>query len=74
MRQISRIKGHADIFRDEKNNAILFSPNQQDSSKKRLNFFKSQQEDINKLKEEISEIKSLLHEMLTQIKEEKGKK
>lgn len=75
MKQISRIKDHSDIFRDERNNAILFSPlSNEDSSKKRLNLFRSQQEDINNIKKEMMEMKSILTEIMSHIKEGKGDK
>jgi len=60
---ISRIKDEDNLFRDMNSNAILFSQND-DASRRRSAFFKSQTEDINKLKEEVSEIKDTMSKIL----------
>jgi hypothetical protein len=65
---ISRIKDQPNLLRDNKSNAILFLPNN-DSDRKRVNFFKSQQEDINNIKKNIQEIKNLLTEILDKLQE-----
>jgi phage tail tape-measure protein len=65
---ISKIKDQPNLLRDNKSNAILFLPNS-DSDRKRVNFFKSQQEDINNIKKNIQEIKNLLTEILDKLQE-----
>lgn len=65
---ISKIKDHPNLLRDNSSNAILFLSNN-DSEKKRVNFFRGQQEDINNIKKDIQEMKNLLREILDGIRE-----
>lgn len=60
---ITRIKDEEGLFRDMRSNAILFS-RKDDPLERRNSFFKSQTEDINKLKEEVSEIKDTMSKIL----------
>lgn len=68
--RIVRIKDEENLFRDMSSNAILFS-SKNDALERRNSFFKSQTEDINKLKEEVSEIRETMSEILQILK--KGK-
>lgn len=61
--RIARIKDEDNLFRDMKSNAILFSRGD-DALQKRNSFFKTQSEDINKLKEEVSDIKETMAKIL----------
>ena len=61
--RISPIKDQNDLIRDLESNAVLFKSS--DSNlEKRNQVFKNAFEDINNLKEEVSEIKSSLKQIL----------
>ena len=61
--RISPIKDQNDLIRDLESNAVLFKSS--DSNlEKRNQVFKNALEDINNLKEEVSEIKSSLKQIL----------
>jgi hypothetical protein len=60
-----RVEGHKNLYRDEKSGAIIncdtTSYNQYVNS---LNYKDMQRQELNKMKEDIDEIKSLLKEIL----------
>lgn len=67
----ARVEGHLNLYRDEKSGAILnfdnMSYNQYINSKKNKQLKAEQQKDeIENLKNEVSEIKSLLIELLNE--------
>jgi hypothetical protein len=59
-----KVKGHDDLFRDENTGAILNKDDSAIESRRKQRQLNSALDDINMLKDEISEIKSLLRELV----------
>lgn len=64
--RITRIEGETNLLRDMKSNAVLYQKTDMGHSafEKRTNFLRSQSQDINNLKEEVSELKSKINKIL----------
>lgn len=64
--RITRIEGETNLLRDMKSNAVLYQKTDTSHSafEKRTNFLRSQSQDINNLKEEVSELKSKINKIL----------
>ena len=59
------VEGHKNLYRDEKSGAILNTDTEGFKQYKKMKRFKSnQKEEIDKLKQDIEEIKSLLREIV----------
>jgi hypothetical protein len=60
-----RVEGHPNLYRDEKTNAILNCDSQSyDQYMNSLNIRTSQKQEIENMKNDIKEIKSLLQELI----------
>ena len=59
-----KVKGHDGLVRDETTGAILNHDNSAIEARRKLKHLNSALEDINMLKDEVSEIKSLLRELV----------
>jgi len=60
-----KVEGHTSLIRDEHSSAIVNTDiNAYRLAKKRRELFKNQTEEINSLREEMSELKNLMKELL----------
>jgi len=59
-----KVKGHDGLVRDETSGAILNHDSSAIEARRKLKHLNSALEDINMLKDEVSEIKSLLRELI----------
>ena len=62
-----KVSGHDDLVRDQNTGAIINIDNSTIQSRRKSKHLNSALEDINMLKEEISEIKSLLRELIKNV-------
>lgn len=60
----SKVSGHDDLVRDENTGAILNIDNSAIESRRKSRHLNAALEDINNLKDEVSEIKALLRELV----------
>ena len=59
-----KVEGHDGLVRDQNTGAILNQDNSAIEARRKLKHLNSALEDINMLKDEVSEIKSLLRELI----------
>ena len=59
-----KVKGHDGLVRDENTGAIIINDNSAIEGRRKSKQLSSALDDINTLKNEVSEIKSLLHELI----------
>ena len=59
-----KVSGHDGLVRDQKTGAIISLDNSAMEARRKAKHLSSALEDINKLKNEVSEIKSLLRELI----------
>lgn len=69
--KITPIKDNQNLLRDLDSNAVLFKTTDK-SAEKRSSFLRQQNEDINNLKKELSEMKEIMNNVLEIIKKEKS--
>lgn len=69
--KITPIKDNQNLLRDLDSNAVLFKTTD-GSAEKRSSFLRQQNEDINNLKKELSEMKEIMNNVLEIIKKEKS--
>lgn len=69
--KLTPIKDNQNLLRDLESNAILFKK-VDGSSDKRVSFLRQQNEDINNLKKELSEMKEMMNDVLKIIKKEQS--
>jgi hypothetical protein len=63
--RITRIEGESNLLRDMKSNAVLYKTDSVNSAaEKRTNFLRNQTQDINNLKEEVSDLRIKLDKIL----------
>ena len=63
-----QVEGHSNLLRDESSTAIVSNDiNSYELYKKRRENFKVQKNEINTLKDEVSEIKNLLHTLIEKV-------
>ena len=68
MSEYVKVEGHSNLLRDEHSSAIVSSDtNSYELYKKRRENFKVQKNEINTLKDEVSEIKNLLHTLIEKV-------
>ena len=60
-----KVKGHSHLYRDEITGAIINYDNDEYSSRlKKIKSIETQKEDLNKMREDIDELKGLLKQLL----------
>ena len=60
-----KVKGHSHLYRDETTGAIINYDNDEYSSRlKKIKSIETQKEDLNKMREDIDELKGLLKQLL----------
>ncbi len=63
-----QVEGHSNLLRDESSSAIVSNDiSSYELYKKRRETFKVQKNEINTLKDEVSEIKNLLHTLIEKV-------
>ncbi len=63
-----QVEGHSNLLRDESSTAIVSNDmSSYELHKKRRETFKVQKNEINTLKDEVSEIKNLLHTLIEKV-------
>ncbi len=68
MSKYIQVEGHSNLLRDEDSTAIINNDvNSYEIYKKRRETMKSQRNEINTLKDEVSEIKNLLHTLIEKV-------
>lgn len=68
MSEYVKVEGHSNLLRDESSTAIVSNDyNSYELYKKRRESFKVQKSEINILKDEVSEIKELLHTLIEKV-------
>lgn len=65
------IENEKNAYRDVSSNAVVFSPEQSSEYARRRTFFEDQRREINRLRNEVSELKTMMSEMIRAIKEQK---
>ena len=68
--KLTPIKDEDNLFRDTSSNAILFKNDNSNGTERRNEVFRNAIQDINNLKEEISDIKSSLSKILEIVSKE----
>jgi hypothetical protein len=65
MKEYARVEGHSNLLRDEESSAIVNTDIEQwKLAKQRKIRFQNQANEINSLKSEVGEIKTILHDIL----------
>lgn len=60
-----KIENEEKLFRDMNSNALIFEDYHQASYEKKRRFFEEQEKEINNMKKDIAEIKSVMSKILT---------